>query len=168
MSDLNEAGIKPKLSDFIAQDLIRVGLKAASQDEAVRELAVLLEQHGYVKESYAQAVLDREKEFPTGLHTMGVQVAIPHTDVEHCLKPGMAVGVLAQPVEFTEMATLDRFVQAEIIFLLSITVPEDQVKWLARLVDLFQTPGVLLQLKDSPDARACRQLLLEKLRKEEP
>ncbi|MDH3942679.1 MAG: PTS sugar transporter subunit IIA [Anaerolineae bacterium] len=165
---MSETEHKAKLDEFISQDLIRVGLKAASRDEAVCELAALLQKHGYVKESYAQAALDREKEFPTGLPTMDVQVAIPHTDVEHCLKPGMAVGVLAQPVEFTEMATLDRFVQAEIIFLLSITVPEDQVKWLARLVDLFQTPGVLLQLKDSPDARACRQLLLEKLRKEEP
>lgn len=167
MSELSETDAKHKLSDFIQQDLIRVGIKSDSKEEVVRDLAALLEQHGYVKDSYAQAVLDREEKFPTGLPTMDVHVAIPHTDVEHCLKPGIAVGLLAKPVEFTEMATLDRFVQAEIVFLLSITVPEDQVKWLARLVDLFQTPGFLTQLKNSPDARACRQLLLDRLRKEE-
>lgn len=168
MSDLSETDLKPKLSEFILEELILVGVDATSKDEVVHALAALLEEHGYVKDSYAQAVLDREKEFPTGLPTMDVQVAIPHTDVEHCIKPGIAVGLLAKPVEFTEMATTDRFVQAEIVFLLSITVPEDQVKWLARLVDLFQTPGFLSQLKKSPDARACRQLLLERLRKEAP
>jgi PTS system galactitol-specific IIA component len=152
---------------FVNPNLIVTGLEAADKSEAVRHLAALLKANGYVKDSYADAVLEREKSFPTGLPTEEIQVALPHTDVVHCLKPGMAIGLLKKPVEFFEMATLDRTVNAEIIFLLSITVPSDQVVWLSRLVTLFQRPGFLREFKSIPDPQACYELLCEELGKEE-
>jgi mannitol/fructose-specific phosphotransferase system IIA component (Ntr-type) len=75
--------------------------------------------------------------------------------------------ILNKPVEFFEMATLDKIVHAEIIFLLSIIDPSDQVIWLQRLVTRFQTEGFLKQLRAVPDDQACYELLYTELGKED-
>jgi galactitol PTS system EIIA component len=155
------------LEGFVCPELIDTNLTAKDKEEAVRKLAALFSQYGYVKDSYADAVLTREKSFPTGLPTEDVHVAIPHTDVVHCIKPGIAIGVLQEPVEFLEMATLDQKVDVEIIFLLSITVPNDQVVWLSRLVSLFQRPGFLRSMKSIPDPQTLFTVFWEELGKEE-
>jgi len=155
------------IGSFIHRDLIVVGLDAKDKDEAVRHLAGLMLAKGCVKESYADAVLTREKSFPTGLPTMDVHVAIPHTDVVHCNQPAIAVGILNHPIEFYEMATLDVLVHPEIIFLLSIVKPKDQVVWLSRLVTLFQQEGFLKQLRACVEADVVYETLgteLERLR----
>lgn len=156
-----------KLDDFLHPDLVVLGLEAKDQTEAIQKLGSMLLEKGYVKESYITAVLEREKKFPTGLIFEDGQIALPHTDAEHCLNPAIAVGILKQPVEFFEMATLDSVVHTDLIFLLSIKVPEDQVEWLARLVNLFQHPGFIKQLKGMPSAQECYDLLFGELRKEE-
>jgi PTS system galactitol-specific IIA component len=154
------------LRDLIRADLMLVGITASAKEEVVRQLSSLLETQGYVKPSFCEAVLEREKHFPTGLPTAGIQVALPHTDVEHCLRPAIAVAVLKHSVPFIEMATLDKPVEAEIVFLLSITNPKAQVEWLQCLVTLFQQPGFLRSLKDTSSAAACSDLLRDGLGKE--
>jgi PTS system galactitol-specific IIA component len=154
------------LDSFIRPDLILVRDQFKTFEEVVRSLAGLMEQQGYVRKTYADAVIAREKEFPTGLATAGIQVAIPHTDVEHCVRPGMAVAISHEPVRVTEMATTDKFVDAKIIFLLSIVEPSEQVKWLQRLVTLFQTPGFLERLHQTANPMACAAFLKQSLRKE--
>jgi PTS system galactitol-specific IIA component len=155
-----------ELKSLILPDFVEVGLEAADKESAIRSLAALLFDKKYVKDTYIDAVLTREKSFPTGLRTLDVHVAIPHCDVGHCNNPGIAVGVLSSPVEFLEMATLDQFVDTKIIFLLAITEPEQQVVWLARLVNLFQTPGFLIKLSEAENSEIGYQILTEAFRKE--
>ena len=157
---------KNQLSSLILPEFVQVGLQADDKESAIRSLAALLLDQNYVKDSYIDAVLTREKSFPTGLRTLDVHVAIPHCDVGHCINPGIAVGVLETPVEFTEMATLDKYVNVKIIFLLAITEPEQQVIWLARLVNLFQTPGFLVSLSEAENKEIGYQILTDAFRKE--
>ena len=84
------------------QELISVGMEAADWEEVLTLLANRLFQAGYVRESYLQAVLNRERQFPTVLRTVEVAVALPHTEKEHVLKPAVAVAILAHPVTFGE------------------------------------------------------------------
>ena len=155
-----------QLKSLILPDFVSVGLEAEDKESAIRSLAALLLGQKYVKDTYIDAVLTREESFPTGLRTLDVHVAIPHCDVGHCVNPGIAVGVLASPVEFTEMATLDQFVDAKIIFLLAITEPEQQVIWLSRLVNLFQTPGFLDSFSKAKNSETGYQMLMDAFRKE--
>ena len=157
---------KNELTSLILPDFVEVGIEAADKEAAIRSLAALLLDKNYVKDTYIDAVLTREKSFPTGLRTLDVHVAIPHCDVGHCINPGIAVGVLSSPVEFIEMATLDQFVDAKIIFLLAITEPEQQVIWLSRLVNLFQTPGFLDSFSKTKNSETGYQMLLDAFRKE--
>ena len=85
----------------------------------MEQLGETLIKEGYAKESYIQALITREQEFPTGLDVDGVGVAIPHTDVSHVIKPGIAIAVLEKPIDFIQMGSDDDHVQVEIIFYVS-------------------------------------------------
>ncbi|MEA4813199.1 MAG: PTS sugar transporter subunit IIA [Anaerolineaceae bacterium] len=159
----NKPIVENGILDFIHQDIIVLGMNAVNSEDAIRQLGSIMFQKGYVKESYVDAVIAREKNFPTGLPTEEVKVAIPHTDTEHTLKPAIGVAVLKKPVQFFELATTDVPVQAEIIFLLSIVQPSEQVKWLQRLVTLFQRSGFLTQIKQSVNCQSCFQFLVRDL-----
>jgi PTS system galactitol-specific IIA component len=156
MSELNTmSGVACK------EDLILLRLEAAGHEDAIRALSARLQAGGYVHPSFAEAVILREKTFPTGLPTHP-PVAIPHTDVEHCLKPAVAVATLKNPVTFQAMGHGGEL-QVAIIFLLSITNPQSQVGWLGRLVQFFQQPGLLGRLKGAGSAREVAEILNERL-----
>jgi galactitol PTS system EIIA component len=139
--------------------LVRLGIQANDAREAISTLAEALRAAGKVRESFLEAVLAREAEFPTGLPTPGVPIAIPHTDVEHCIEPAVAAGTLRDAVEFEEMGSPGSALEVRIVFLLSITNPEDHVEWLSRLASAFQTPQLASELLESSSSeQVCRLL----------
>ena len=164
--DSNETQAESQLTNitkFLREELIFVGMEAADWEEVLTLLANRLFQAGYLRESYLRAVLNRERQFPTGLRTAEVAVALPHTEKEHVLKPAVAVAILAHPVTFGEMGTEDQTVPVEIVFMLSILEPDEQVTWLSRLVSTFQLEGFLPLLKSAVDSATAYQHLLDAL-----
>jgi len=158
----SESHISPAFN-YLRQELIFVGLEANSWQEVLTKLANKLYQAGYVRESFQQAVLEREAHYPTGLRTAQVPVALPHTEKEHVLTPAVAIALLKQPVNFGEMGTDGQVVPVEIVFMLCIREPDEQVNWLSRLVSTFQLEGFLALLKSSKDPVTCYQHLLDAL-----
>lgn len=154
---------RDQVTNFLHEEHILVGVEATSWQEVLTLLANQLYKSGYVRPSFLQAVQDREHQFPTGLRTAEVAVALPHTEKEHVLKPAVAIAILKHPVIFGEMGTEDQTVPVEIVFMLSIREPDEQVIWLSRLVSTFQLKGFLSLLKSSPDAAAGYQHLLDAL-----
>ncbi len=121
----------------LSKELIIVGLESTSAEETIRALAEKLFSLGYVKDTFAEAVLKREAIHPTGLPTE-MPVGLPHTDIEHCIKPAISVGILKQPVEFRMMGDPTQKVSVRLVFLLSVINPANQVKILRRLIDFCQ------------------------------
>jgi PTS system galactitol-specific IIA component len=119
------------------------------KDFAILELVSALEKGGYVKETFAKAVLEREIIFPTGLPTQPVGIAIPHTDCEHVKKGAIAVGILKTPVVFQEMGSLDSNVEVSIISVLAIENPDYLVNTLRQLATVFQNENFLLNLQQA-------------------
>jgi len=131
----------------INKDLIRIFDIPVSKEEAIKSLASLLENGGYVKNSFMKAVLDREVIFPTGLPTQPYGIAIPHTDAEHVNQGAIAVGVLKYSVVFTEMGDLDSSVDVSIISMLAIDDPNVLISMLRKLAGAFQDVEFLKGLK---------------------
>ena len=127
--------------------------------DAIDALADLMTRDGFVTDSYCEAVKEREREFPTALPTEPIGVAIPHADLEHCVRPGISVGIMIEPIQWIEIATEDKWVNVDIVFLLSITDPQAQVVWLKRLIDAFQVEGMLRSLQSLDDEKEILQLL---------
>jgi galactitol PTS system EIIA component len=139
--------------------LVRLEVEASDKREAVSVLAETLRAAGKVRESFLEAVLEREIGYPTGLPTPGAAIAIPHTDVQHCIEPAVAVGTLRDAVEFEEMGSPGSALEVRIVFLLSIKNPEDHVEWLSRLASAFHSPQLARKLLESTEPEhACRLL----------
>lgn len=136
---------------------------AVTRDEAILELASLLEEMGYVKDSFGQACLEREKVFPTGLPTEPFGIAIPHTDCEHVRRGAIAVGILPKPVQFVEMGCLDEScVDAHAIVVLAIADPEAVTSVLRELAMSFQDAEFLTRLKEAKSAGTVLELFASK------
>lgn len=124
-----------------------VGVLRAVAEQALKQ--------GFVRDTFADALLAREKEFPTGLPTP-LPVAIPHTDPEHVLRPALAAVLLDPPVEFGEMGGADRTVAVRLAVVLMVTDPSSQVGLLSRLITALRRPDLKEALAgaDTPSALA--------------
>jgi PTS system galactitol-specific IIA component len=133
---------------ILSEDLIELGITATKKEDVIKILADKLKAKGLVKEGYYENVVKREEEFPTGLPTV-IPVALCHTEAQYVNQSAMAVGTLAQPVEFHEMGTPERNIQAEIIFLLALKDPKDQITYLKKMVTVFKSKETLEKIRDS-------------------
>lgn len=134
-------------------------LNKDSKEEVLRSMASQMESEGFVKDTYAQAVCDREVVFPTGLPTKGVGVAIPHTDSIHVNKKAISLGILEKPVEFTVMGTEDETVEVGLVFMLAIINPDEQVEMLQKLIGICQDEETLMTLKNSDDEEKINSII---------
>ena len=71
------------MDQIFREDIVWLDQEFESQESFYREIADRLYKKGLVKETFGQALIDREAVFPTGLKTETFEIAIPHTDVEN-------------------------------------------------------------------------------------
>ena len=114
---------------------------ATSAADVLRAVAEQALEQGFVRDTFAEALLAREMEFPTGLPTP-FPVAIPHTGPEHVLRPALAVVLLDPPVEFGEMGGADRTVAVRLAVVLMVTDSSSQVGLLSRLITALRRPDL--------------------------
>ena len=114
---------------------------------------------GYVRETFVDAALDRESRLPTGLPLSGdVNAAIPHTEVEHVLKPGLAMATLSAPVIFQNMVDPDEAVPCQLVFVMALDQPKAQIEMLQEIAGILQNPTAinsLMSAKDFEEVRAA-------------
>ena len=132
-------------------------LTAESQEELFHQVADLLEERKIVKSSYREALLDREKSFPTGLDMEFLgknlpNVAIPHTDIEHNLTENVVVAKLDRPVTFHNMIVPSNEVQVSLLFFIINNSNASQTNILAQLMDFFTADGNLESLSELDEA----------------
>ena len=141
----------------VSPQLVIMELEAGTDQEAIGKMAGMLYDQGYVKESYIQAVKDREKEFFTGLGFDELGVAIPHTDAIHVNRQAIAIGILKNPVRFRTMGELDGHVDVQLMFMLAINKPDKQLDFLSHMIDSCQKPGNLLGIFNAATAKEAAE-----------
>ncbi|MVB10106.1 PTS system fructose-specific EIIABC component [Caprobacter fermentans] len=132
---------------MLSRNLIRLNLDVKSKEEAIRILAEDFVEAGVVKESFVDAVLEREQESPTALPAVAYDVAIPHTVSAHVITPAMNVAVLKHPVEFQQMGSPDVTLHPQVLFMLAISDPKDQLSLLRRIMKMLQNKDLLNQIR---------------------
>lgn len=90
---------KIELGKVIHEELLKVGSKAATKEEIIKELAGMLEAKGFVRsaEDFIRDVYLREEEGETGI---GEGVAIPHGKSAAVIETTVAIAVLDQEIEW--------------------------------------------------------------------
>lgn len=137
-------------------------LEAETWEDVMKSLGQKLIDEGYTKESYVDALITREKDFPTGLDIDGLGVAIPHTDVSHVNKAGIAIGVLQKPVTFIQMGSDDEEVGVKLVFMLAVTDPNAHIDELQRIIEIIQDKDVLEKLFTVTDKDTIIEVIKEK------
>lgn len=146
---------------YFDQEIILFNQSVADQDSALKLIASEFLKKKLVTDYFVKAILDREKNYPTGLDVNGSGVAIPHTDSDKVIVPQLGFMSLARPVVFREMGSNSGKVEVDMIFMLGLKSADDQLGMLQKLVTLFQNESLVKQLK------SCRQkrLFIEIMKK---
>lgn len=142
--------------------LIFTDLKAQDSADVLKQVGGKVIKEGYAKESYVDALLNREAEFPTGLDIDGFGVAIPHTDVNHVNRSGVAIAVLDKPVEFIQMGTDDEITDVRLVFMLSVVEPKKHMDKLQRILEIIQDKDVLEELTGAGNEKEIIEIIRTK------
>lgn len=119
----------------------------ASQDELFEAMFKTMYQAGVVKDNYLEGIKEREAEYPTGLLIGNTGFAIPHTDSSKVNYSQICFASLNQPVKFSNMGDKNDKVEVELVFMLAMSQPHEQVQTLQNLIALFQNEEAISALK---------------------
>ena len=139
-------------------DIFITKSNAGNKQELIHELFSFLLTKGYVKETYEDAINNREVDFPTGLELTGdYNVAIPHAESEHVNKPAIVLAQLQNSIQWENMEDPDSTLPVHLVFLLAIKDPKLVVPNLKALTEnVFSKPDVVSQLKNSSDLESSK------------
>ncbi|MGI6229868.1 MAG: PTS sugar transporter subunit IIA [Tractidigestivibacter sp.] len=123
---------------FNSSLVIRIEDEGLTCEDVERRIASVLTEQGYAKDSYAQAIVDREKNFPTALDMGGYNVAIPHCDVENVNKAAFCMAVLAHPVAWHKMDEPDETCPVSVVVMLALTEAHAHLEMLQKVIAFVQ------------------------------
>lgn len=136
-----------KIEDLLFEDLITFDLEATDYEEVIKKIGKDASQKGYVEEGFSDAVIQREKLYPTALPTEILKVAIPHPMERNTIKKSaIIVTKLKEPVNFTLMGSDSEQVPVNIVFTLAVDGGENQLTILQKLVGMFSDSESMKQI----------------------
>lgn len=141
-------------------NLIFTKLHVSDNKEVLQILGNAMLREGYVEEGFTEALLEREKDYPTGLDVDGIGVAIPHTDTAHVKKEGIALAVLNEPVAFDAMGEVSGTIPVRIVVLFTVAGAGKQIDRLLQILDVIKNKENLLEMlraKTSEEIRSAVQ-----------
>ena len=133
------------MSVVFNKDLVILDVEVQDNLDALGLIADNFRRLGFVKASYKNAVIAREKVFATGLPTINenIGVAIPHTDIEHVHTAAISFTRLKEPVDFTVMGDESSKVSVKLVFMLALKEAHAQIEMLQSLMAIIQDEKAL-------------------------
>jgi len=150
------------IAELLHPSCVLLNCTYENSEDVIRALGNDLFNAGFVKESFVQAAIDREKTLPTGLPLAGgINAAIPHTEIEHVIKPALGMATLSKEVGFHNMVSPQEIVPVRLIFLLALEKPKAQIEMLQEIASVLQNPALVQKLLE----KSSFQEVLEEFRK---
>jgi PTS system galactitol-specific IIA component len=129
-------------------------------------LTDLLVKNGCVKSEYADVVISREKQYPTGIPAAGLSVAIPHGFADDCvLDPSVAVATLARPVMFGNMFNPDEELAVGMVFLIALSSKDknELARDLEKVMSIFPDGDLLSRLRAAKSGSEFAEIMGNRL-----
>ncbi len=143
----------------IDEKIILVKEPVIDKEEIIRKLGGLLFNDGFVKDTYTQAVYDRELVYPTGLKARVTGVAVPHTDTNHVIKPAVAIATLKDPVIFNGMGAPESEVSVDIVLMLAIHDPKEVVNVLRKVIFVIEDDAALKKMQSATTKSEIKEIM---------
>lgn len=138
--------------DLLHPEITFMDIEATDTEDLFKKMQAKLEPLGYTKDNWLDAMIERERNYATGLQTPTIGVAIPHAD--NCVnKAYIAVVKPVKPVTFQPMGGIGDEVQAELIINLGIVREGGQVEMLQALMRIFMDDAAVADImkQDTPE-----------------
>ena len=150
------------IAELLQPSCVLLNQSYKTSEEVIRAIGTELFNAGFVKDSFTQAAIDREKKLPTGLPLAGgINAAIPHTEIEHVLKPALGLVTLKEEVNFQNMVSPQETVPVKMVFILALEQPKAQIEMLQEIAAVLQNPGLVKDLLDASSVDEAIQKLRE-------
>ena len=146
---------------LIKKNLIKINQHYESQEEFFKQISSWLQENNYVTDTFLGAITERERQFPTGLHTPYFDVAIPHTDPKHIEKPFIAVVRPDSSIDFKEMGNLEGNTSVRLIFVIGFKHSENQLIILQKLMSMFSDQNMMNICLNSNEELVIYNALME-------
>lgn len=131
-----------KVNLQLDEKLFFTDLKKENSTEVLSFMGNNLIENKYVQKEFTKSIIQREKEYPTGLSSESVSIAIPHTDHDLVNTTTLSVATLAKTVPFKNMADSDEAIDVKIVIMLAISEPEGQLEMLQKIMEIIQNKEV--------------------------
>lgn len=148
---------------LINKDLVFIGIDVSDRYELLRFMAKHLEKLSFVHGGFADAVIRREEEYPTGLPAEVMGFAIPHADSSFVEKTTIAVALLKNGIDFSRMDDPDEFVKVSVVIMLAVKEPDTQIELLQMLASSFQDEDFWTGIRELKDSEEIAASLNERL-----
>lgn len=116
--------------------LIDLSVEATTEADVFQIVAAKLLEAGMVNEDYFDGITKREANFPTGLVTQHLNIALPHADPEFVKEAFVFICRLKSPVKCRQMGDNSEM-EVKNLFFLGIKDGKNQVGLLQVFMNLF-------------------------------
>lgn len=117
--------------------------------ELITTIAQPLIEEQDVVEEFPLQVIKREENFPTGLPTEPIGVAIPHTDAKYVHHNRVTIATLKNPIQMEVMGGMDDTkIEVSIVFLLALGQSNKQLNILQKLMGILPDADLLERIKN--------------------
>lgn len=134
--------VREERAVIVGADAVQLDVAVSDVGEAIRCAGAPLVEAGLVTSGYIDAVVARERRFPTGLPTRPHAIAVPHADPDGVRTPSFAFLRTSAPVSFVEMATVERVLDVRLVLLLALQSKE-QAAILGSLIRALQDESLV-------------------------
>lgn len=124
-----------------------------------KKLAKILLSRGLVRDTYPAAIVEREKSYPTALDVGGINLAMPHCDVEHVVRGALCVGILKRPISWYRMDAPEIACDVSLVVMLALNETHSHLEMIQRVVGLIQDQKLMGQIVTCDTLRAAYELL---------
>lgn len=140
--------------DKIRKDLIFTDVPGETWEELLRNVASRLLAANVVTEGYADALIERETNYPTGLPIGNINLALPHTYPQYIREHAVAIAVPSHPIRFRSMEDSEETVEVSLLVCPLLEKMDENIKLLPSLMKFFTNEQTLSELVTASSAEA--------------
>ncbi|MDN6641279.1 MAG: PTS sugar transporter subunit IIA [Tetragenococcus sp.] len=147
------------MKNLFNKELVFLDIESSNANELFKIIAGDLKNKGFVNEKYYDGLINREKNFPTGLQLEDYGVSIPHTDPETVTKDFIAVVRPSFPIMFSLMEDNDKNIPVDLCFFIGLKDGKRSPLVLVELISLIQNHKLILSILNEKN----REKIIEKI-----
>jgi PTS system galactitol-specific IIA component len=142
----HEGGIA-MLKEFIHDDLVFLDKDHKNFETVLSAISQTLVRKQYADHGFAEALLTRERQYPTGLKFHNHSIGIPHGGSEFVKKEFISVVTLQHPISMNRMDNPSESLDIDTLFILGLRQADTHLQVLQELIGLLQDENFIESVK---------------------